>query len=135
MMHIGVGVGDEVVFVKLFRARNVSKQGAIISAKISGDRGRAERIHSPLSGFPWLTRNGQVTSTATRTLLRTWPIYQRQRLRGHRLERLVTSHMIQLIQSLSVTGISTTHAASTLCPNVKVFTLTNLNNDTNIAAY
>ena len=62
MMHIGVGVGDEVVFVKLFRARNVSKQGAIISAKISGGRGRAERIHSPLSGFPWLTRNGQVTS-------------------------------------------------------------------------
>ena len=63
MMHIGVGVGDEVVvFVKLFRARNVSKQGAIISAKISGDRGRAERIHSRL------TRNGQVTSLLTRTL-------------------------------------------------------------------
>ena len=39
MMHIGVGVGDRVVFTKLFRARNVSKQGAIISAKISGDRG------------------------------------------------------------------------------------------------
>ena len=46
MMDVGV-VGKQVMFVRFALARNGSKQGAIISAKISGER----RIHSPL-GFP-----------------------------------------------------------------------------------
>ena len=38
MMHIGVGVGDEVVFVKLPGPEMSANKEPIVSAKISGDR-------------------------------------------------------------------------------------------------